>query len=441
MLILDALLTDEIHSTNDYKEYETMFIRVVVLMIQPQPVVSTQGKHRNTPSAHRSPTFTTTSPQMKKRKSVSRETSSPRKSLKVTIKQKKKSTTPIPPPSDDRERDEIAKATILSLTLHKTALAAEAQENVATIQEKLKEEEIEKMVEGKDDEESYASEFAASVFNNDDDDSGSKIEPESHKENLETEVLDHCNNIVPELTFAKTNEMIKEAVPRLLLDQDQLNHTNVYISGIEARDPYIIVDKPDMGLIHLNSKDEKRVMFLVEIVKFCDATLERVLKEVKLRIFQNNFWKKPPLLGTNGFIQGKNTDHLRIPMSDIESATNKFSTNWIRCQVGYEDDFLITPQASSSAEDAINHLRSKRPMSNTKTGKKVCKPYIDDIATAIKPHLDKTHETMTPYTKEAVIAYAKFLESAFKYHDQDVAVEVQDASSQEHQNLHIDTLP
>nr|GEY16432.1 hypothetical protein [Tanacetum cinerariifolium] len=39
------------------------------------------------------------------------------------------------------------------------------------------------------------------------------------------------------------------------------------------------------------------VMYLVEIVKFCDATLEKVLKEVKLRIFQNELWKKPPLLG------------------------------------------------------------------------------------------------------------------------------------------------
>ncbi|KAI3775216.1 hypothetical protein L1987_49785 [Smallanthus sonchifolius] len=31
--------------------------------------------------------------------------------------------------------------------------------------------------------------------------------------------------------------------------------------------------------------------------------------------------------------------------------------------VGYEDDFLVAPQASSSTEDAINQLRSKRPMS------------------------------------------------------------------------------
>ncbi|GJW12215.1 hypothetical protein Tco_1578042 [Tanacetum coccineum] len=63
---------------------------------------------------------------------------------------------------------------------------------------------------------------------------------------------------------------------------------------IEAHEPYSIVDKPNTGLIYLNIKDEKWVMFLVEIVKFCDAMLEKFLNEVKLRIFQNQFWKKPP---------------------------------------------------------------------------------------------------------------------------------------------------
>ncbi|KAJ0881009.1 putative acylglycerol lipase [Helianthus annuus] len=33
--------------------------------------------------------------------------------------------------------------------------------------------------------------------------------------------------------------------------------------------------------------------------------------------------------------------------------------------VGYEDDFIVAPQASSSTEDAINQVRSKRPMSRT----------------------------------------------------------------------------
>nr|GEX20177.1 hypothetical protein [Tanacetum cinerariifolium] len=56
------------------------------------------------------------------------------------------------------------------------------------------------------------------------------------------------------------------------------------------------LDKPTTGLIYLNSKNEKRVMDLIDISKFCDATLERVLKEVKLKIFETEFLKKAPLL-------------------------------------------------------------------------------------------------------------------------------------------------
>nr|GEV78448.1 hypothetical protein [Tanacetum cinerariifolium] len=55
--------------------------------------------------------------------------------------------------------------------------------------------------------------------------------------------------------------------------------------------------KPTTGLIYLNIKEEKRVMDLIEIVKFYDATLERVLKEVKLMIFETEFLKKASLLG------------------------------------------------------------------------------------------------------------------------------------------------
>nr|GEV21577.1 hypothetical protein [Tanacetum cinerariifolium] len=104
--------------------------------------------------------FTVTSVPPRSIRSMRRRFSgTPRKSLKVTIKQKKLSSTLIPPPSDDRERDDIVEATLLSLTMHKTAIAAKAQENVTKVQEKIIEENIEKMVEG-DNEESYASEFA-----------------------------------------------------------------------------------------------------------------------------------------------------------------------------------------------------------------------------------------------------------------------------------------
>ncbi|GJZ33804.1 hypothetical protein Tco_0579240 [Tanacetum coccineum] len=63
MLIPDEFLTEEIRATDDYKE--------------------------STPRAHRTPTLTSASPQGKKRKQSVRESSSPQKLLKITIRQKK----------------------------------------------------------------------------------------------------------------------------------------------------------------------------------------------------------------------------------------------------------------------------------------------------------------------------------------------------------------
>ncbi|GJU88339.1 hypothetical protein Tco_1300762 [Tanacetum coccineum] len=130
MQIPNEFITDDIRATKEFKECMNVFVK------------------------------------KKKIKQIDGETSLPRKSLKLTIKQKKASTTPIPPPGDDQEMDDTAEATLLSLTLHKITLASEAKENIAKVQEKLEEEEIEKMVEGEDDEESYA-------------------KPESHKEHPE----------------------------------------------------------------------------------------------------------------------------------------------------------------------------------------------------------------------------------------------------------------
>ncbi|GJW84651.1 hypothetical protein Tco_0157796 [Tanacetum coccineum] len=73
----------------------------------------------------------------------------------------------------------------------------------------------------------------------------------------------------------------------VMRENDKPNIFKKLTSSIEAHDPYSIVDKTNTSLIYLNNKNEKRVMYLVEIVKFCDATLEKVLKEVKLKIFQS----------------------------------------------------------------------------------------------------------------------------------------------------------
>nr|GEY64712.1 hypothetical protein [Tanacetum cinerariifolium] len=150
-----------------------------------------------TPKAHRTPILTAASPQGKKRKQSVRETSSPRKSFQVTIKQKPK-TTSNPPPSDDRERDETAEATLLSLALHKT-----------TIQENLAEEEIEKMVEGEEDDELYASVFADSMLNDDVDDSGTRIR-KCHKKDDDNDEIEKDKKDDDNENVEKIYEVVKE---------------------------------------------------------------------------------------------------------------------------------------------------------------------------------------------------------------------------------------
>ncbi|GKF25941.1 hypothetical protein Tco_0081835, partial [Tanacetum coccineum] len=146
----------------------------------------------------------------------------------VVDKQKAKPSS-IPPLSDDRERDKIAKATILSLTIHKTTLADEAQENVDKVQDKLAEEEIEKMVEGEEDEESYASEFSNSMFNDDADDSGTRIEPVSHKENPEVV----GDDVVTEKKDEETNDNV-EKKDDTVEEKDNDDHTDHTLVGSHA---------------------------------------------------------------------------------------------------------------------------------------------------------------------------------------------------------------
>ncbi|GJX86518.1 hypothetical protein Tco_0337292, partial [Tanacetum coccineum] len=140
----------------------------------------------------------------KKRKQTAGESSSRR----IIIKKKKQSTPSIKPPGDDRERDEMAEATILSLTLHKTALEAKAKENVAKVQEMLAHEEIDKLVDSEEDEESFASAFADTVLNDNDDDTGSKLEPGSYKEHPE-HVSDDDEKTKKDEEVKKENEVVE----------------------------------------------------------------------------------------------------------------------------------------------------------------------------------------------------------------------------------------
>ncbi|GKA29113.1 hypothetical protein Tco_0715358 [Tanacetum coccineum] len=155
MQILYAFLTADICDTDDYKEYETVFVRVDVPMNQAQPVVSTQRMHRSTPRAHRTPTISTST----------------------------------------------------------------------KVQEKLAEEEIEKMVEGEKDEELYESEFANSILNDNDDDSGTRIEPGSHKENPEVVDDDNVNKIEKKNDDRKDETMEKTDDAKEKDNDDHTDHS------------------------------------------------------------------------------------------------------------------------------------------------------------------------------------------------------------------------
>ncbi|GJX90032.1 hypothetical protein Tco_0343358 [Tanacetum coccineum] len=74
-----------------------------------------------------------------------------------------------------------------------------------------------------------------------------------------------------------------------------LTSPTLTVPCIEDLSPSSIISIPFVGLIYENSKKERRVMNTDEILKFCDATLERVLKNVKkISLDVKHSFKDPP---------------------------------------------------------------------------------------------------------------------------------------------------
>ncbi|GKB22999.1 hypothetical protein Tco_0862400 [Tanacetum coccineum] len=101
-----------------------------------------------------------------------------------------------------------------------------------------------------------------------------------------------------EIMDREVKQLRQSRIPIVKVIEQSMARSGIGHEDVQtSHELYSIVDKPSTGLIYLNSKDEKRVMYLTEIVKFCDAILEKVLKEVKIKIFQSEPCRKPPLLG------------------------------------------------------------------------------------------------------------------------------------------------
>ncbi|GJU70425.1 hypothetical protein Tco_1256684 [Tanacetum coccineum] len=318
----------------------------------------------------------------RKGKQVARESSLPKPSLKIRIKRQK--VTPITPlpPSDDRERDEIHEATQLSLASHKTDKAYEEQQNVAAVEQHMLNEHVVKLVEG-EEEESDGTEFADTKYDkkNDDDvdDDNDDDDDDDHalirtRERME-EMCESLRNEVTKLIISTTNDMMKESLPKMMIDpqlaltgmmliasatmmtikemmlplggekcekvKDVKEFEDAWVDDPVTDKDEVILEDETLELInefqnvdkrvptifdrermeatlrdmrnsnepprYLYNKDlfflkygntrEKRFMDLEELSKFCDAMLEKVLKEVNMKIFETEFMKKTPLLG------------------------------------------------------------------------------------------------------------------------------------------------
>ncbi|GJZ69936.1 hypothetical protein Tco_0633486 [Tanacetum coccineum] len=208
----DTLL--EIRTNDDFKEYETVFIGVDVPMNQPQLVVSTQGMHRSTPRAYRTPTISTANDNdddvEKVDKGVKEKNNADVAMGSMEIR-KENTQTPIPSLiryprkvsfSDKTVTEELTgNVSPTPATTSKDLSTSKRKKPLTSYRTKILPGSIAGMCKSRGQIRSYIkNKFITHDF------FMGKIR----------EVLDHCNKVVPELTFAKTNEMISKEMPRFI---------------------------------------------------------------------------------------------------------------------------------------------------------------------------------------------------------------------------------
>nr|GEZ22711.1 uncharacterized protein [Tanacetum cinerariifolium] len=94
---------------------------------------------------------------------------------------------------------------------------------------------------------------------------------------------------------------------------------------------------------------EKGYVF-VEIVKLCDAMLERVLKEVKLEIFETGFWKKASLLVWGSLMYEKKTKKKVVGFKGLHEVTD--------AQKGYSE-WNLHGEGSTTSSSGLNNEQEK----------------------------------------------------------------------------------
>ncbi|GJU16473.1 retrovirus-related pol polyprotein from transposon TNT 1-94 [Tanacetum coccineum] len=148
------------------------------------------------------------------------------------------------------------------------------RENIAKVQEKLDEEEIERIVEGEEGEESYASAFADCVFNDDVDDTGCKIEPGSHKEKLEN-IDDDVVEIEKETNVDDTSDKLLDEVVK----EKEVNMSRS--QEIRKEQKQTLIPSPIRSPRNVSALDKTISEELTADVSPTTATTSKILSKLK----------------------------------------------------------------------------------------------------------------------------------------------------------------
>ncbi|GKD25077.1 hypothetical protein Tco_1231291 [Tanacetum coccineum] len=135
-------------------------------------------------------------------------------------------------------------------------------------------EEIERIVEGEEDEESYASAFADCVFNDDVDDTGCKIEPGSHKEKLEN-IDDDVVEIEKETNVDDTSDKLLDEVVK----EKEVNMSRS--QEIRKEQKQTLIPSPIRSPRNVSSLDKTISEELTADVSPTTATTSKILSKLK----------------------------------------------------------------------------------------------------------------------------------------------------------------
>ncbi|KVH91350.1 hypothetical protein Ccrd_006635 [Cynara cardunculus var. scolymus] len=257
----------------------------------------------------------------------------------------------------------------------------------------------------------------------------------AEKENMIKEKLDSITSLQSEITSLKVKgssdakEQIQKANTRSQELEKQVEKLQLELDlktrlreALETRSKELEKQMLDMNpkLQNLQQTIEEQKSKLLKTERALKVAEEELMKtkdEASLRIkeltesYVETRWKVHGKPALDAFAQKKwvpaAKEQWAIVKTNVEPRVKLLTEKTTEVYVKSKE--VLAPHVIKIKEAVDPHFQ---------VAKKFCKPYIDQIAVATKPHLDKGRECMEPYTKEAVQAYGKFLESATKYHNQ-----------------------